>query len=498
MSEQDNVVFGPFSATESIPPEERAARRLTAAAADLASPARAPGEWKLLFKGRAAELGVPPETLEDLIVAQIEGRKEKAAERRLQVSERRLEVQSAEIERKRAREQQRIEEAGARNAAPTTSEWDEIEPWAEPVATAALLQELVDKIGSHVAAQPHEILVIALWVMMSWVHEVAATHSAYLVVTSAEPDSGKTTTLGCVRFLALKPYVVIEATGSTLFRYIDQHKPTTVIMDEADDLFERKADVRHVFNAGWTRGTKIPRQEKKGNDWVTVQFDPFTPKAVGLLGLNMPRTLVGRSIVITLRPKTAAQTVEDFGHIDDAVFEQLRRKLARWSADNAVALKGAKPLLPAGFANRTAANWRLLLAIAELADRGENARKAAEELSKVIRKPSLGMQLLTAIRAIFDDRKVEVISSKALVAALIADHNGPWCEYRGKKPITQRQVAVLLDPYEIHPGVVHPTKSKTSSPSGYKIEQFEEAFARLPPVPHILTPQPPSDTDGAK
>ena len=412
------------------------------------------------------------------------------------MSEQRLEVQSAEIERKRAREQQRIEEASTRNTAPTTSEWDEIEPWGEPVATAALLQELIDKIGSHVVAQPHEILVIALWVMMSWVHEVAATHSAYLVVTSAEPDSGKTTTLGCVRFLSLRPYIVVEATGSTLFRYIDQHKPT-VIADEADDVFERKPDVRHVFNAGWTRGTKIPRQEKKGDTWVTVQFDPFTPKAVGLLGLNIPRTLVGRSIVITLRPKTAAQIVEDFQHIDDAAFEQLRRKLTRWSADYAVALKGAKPLLPAGFVNRVAANWRLLLAIAELADRGEEARKAAEELSKIIRKPS-GMQLLMAIRAIFDDRKTEVISSKALVAALIADADGPWCEYRNKKPITQRQVAVLLDPYEIHPGVVHPTKSKTSSPSGYKAEQFKEAFARLPPVPHIPTPSPPSDTDGAK
>jgi hypothetical protein len=233
---------------------------------------------------------------------------------------------------------------------------------------------------------------------------------------------------------------------------------------------------------------------------VTVQFDPFTPKAVGLLGLNMPRTLVGRSIVITLWQKTAAQTVEDFQHIDDVAFEQLRRKLARWSADNAVALKGAKPLLPAGFSNRIAANWRLLLAIAELADCGEKARDAAEKLSKVNRKPSLGMQLLAAIRAIFKGRKVKVISSKDLVTALTADRVGPWCEYSDKKPITQRQVAMLLAPYDIHPGVVHPTKRSSLSPSGYKIEQFEEAFARLPPADpsHILTSQPSSDTEAAK
>ena len=263
MSEEDKVIYSShFPSTEQVSFEERAARRLMAAAVDLANPTRVPGEWKIWYKRRAEEIGVSPETLEELIVAQIEDRKEKTAERRLKVSERRLEVQSAEIERKRAREQQRIEEAGARNAAPTTSEWDEIEPWAEPVATATLLQGLIDKIGSHVVAQPHEILAIALWLMMSWVHEVAATHSANLVVTSAEPDSGKTTTLGCVRFLSLRPYAIVEATGSNFFRFIDKHKPT-VIADEADDIFERKADVRHVFNAGWTRGTKF-RGRRRG------------------------------------------------------------------------------------------------------------------------------------------------------------------------------------------------------------------------------------------
>jgi hypothetical protein len=476
MSTEDNVVRPPFPASEQITPEEHS-RRVLVEAQRLCG--LAPDEWRIWYKRSAVEqLKIEPDDLKLMIEAELKTREKKV---QAEAAEKRLQEQRADRERKsekeRSREQQRIEDAAARKAkgkskasadliklpadqhegrlaemartqdedaaalraefddycssemSSSSSEWGDVEAWAEPVATAALLQELIDKIGGHVAARPHEILVIALWVMMSWIHEVAATHSAYLVVTSAEPDSGKTTTLGCVRFLSLKPYMVVEATGSTLFRYIDQHKPTTII-DEADDLFARKADVRHVFNAGWTRGTKIPRQEKKGDEWVTVQFDPFTPKAVGLLGLNMPRTLVGRSIVITLWQKTAAQTVEDFQHIDDAAFEQLRRKLARWSADNAVALKGAKPLLPAGFSNRIAANWRLLLAIAELADCGEKARDAAEKLSKVNRKPSLGMQLLAAIRAIFDGRKVKVISSKDLVAALTADRAGPWCEWR--------------------------------------------------------------------
>ena len=248
-------------------------------------------------------------------------------------------------------------------------------------------------------------------------------------------------------------------TGPNLFRYIDKHKPTTII-DEADDLFTRRNDVKHIFNAGWTRGTKIPRQQKVGGEWVTVQFDPFAPKAIGLLGLNLPRTLVGRSVVVEMRPKMSTEKVEDFQHIDDGAFELLRRKLARWSADNAAALKGAKPLLPAGFGNRIAANWRLLLAIGELADGDwpKQIRDAATKLSKANRKPSMGMRLLAAIRDIFSQNKCKAVSSKDLVAALTADANSPWCEYKSDKPITQRQVAVLLDAYGIHPDVIPPNQ----------------------------------------
>ena len=64
--------------------------------------------------------------------------------------------------------------------------------------------------------------------------------------------------------------------------------------------------------------------------------------------------------------------------------EVLRRKLARWSNDNAAGLKYAKPLLPAAFISRPADNWTLLLAIAELAgdDWAERARAARIRLSQ--------------------------------------------------------------------------------------------------------------------
>jgi Protein of unknown function (DUF3631) len=119
--------------------------------------------------------------------------------------------------------------------------------------------------------------------------------------------------------------------------------------------------------------------------------------------MNLPRTLVGRSIIIKLWPKKADERVESFSHTDDDEFFILRRKLARWAADNTAAIKDAKPLLPANFNNRAADNWKLLLVIAELAGGGwpKQARDAADRLSRTTRKPSWRVRLLAALQTIF-------------------------------------------------------------------------------------------------
>jgi hypothetical protein len=110
------------------------------------------------------------------------------------------------------------------------------------------------------------------------------------------------------------------------------------------------------------------------------------------------------------------------------------------------------------------------------------ARQAAERLSRTARTPSLGLQLLAAIRDMFASGHLE-ITSQQVVDDLTADPDGIWREYRGKSLITQRQAADLLEPYDIRPVVVHPTKRKDLSRHGYKAEHFVEAFQRfLPPI----------------
>jgi hypothetical protein len=100
--------------------------------------------------------------------------------------------------------------------------------------------------------------------------------------------------------------------------------------------------------------------------------------------------------------------------------------------------------------------------------------------------------LLEALRNMGLANESTEITSADVVATLTADPTSIWTEYpskRGVGPITQRQVADLLEQYDIAPIVVHPTKKKTLSRHGYRGAQFTEVFARmLPPDPNTRTP----------
>lgn len=356
----------------------------------------------------------------------------------------------------------------------TPSLWD-VEPWPDPVTTVELLQALIAKINKHVALHPHEPLVIALWTLMSWVHEVAATHSPFLVGTSADPEAGKSTLLEALFYMTPRPATGTEITAANLARFVDREEPT-LITDEADNLFPEKGELTTVVNTSWTKAlARVPKLVPTGGgQWVTKWFSSFCPKAFGLIGLNLPKPLVGRSIIIKLWPKLPGVAVS-FDHADDAEFDTIRRKGARWAADHGAALKTAKPLQPAGFDNRLADNWRLLFAIAELAGEtwAQDAREAAERLARTRRKPSWRKLLLQTIATIGAGK--EYILSADLVAELIRDPTSPWQEYPGYRrigKITQRQVADLLEALDIFPSLCGPKRL-----SGYKLADFAKAFA---------------------
>jgi hypothetical protein len=353
-----------------------------------------------------------------------------------------------------------------------------VEPWPDPVPTPALLDELVGKVGKHIAANQDELVTIALWTAMAWVHDAAAIYSPNLVLTSSNPDSGKTTVLTLLQYLTPKAVLCAEMTGPSLYRLVDREKPT-MLADDVDDLFVRKPDLRTIFNIAWTKGARVPRVEKIGGFWTTVFFDPFCPKAVTMIGERLTSALRSRCIIIKLWPKKLDDKVVAFSLRDDDECSVLRMKLARWSKDNAAGLEVAQPLMPERFNNRVVCNWRLLLAIAELGGEAwaKAGRDAAERINRTRSEPSWQLLLLQTV-ARLKATGTTFVYSKFLVAELVRDATSPWTEYKGAHStgkVTERQVAILLKGLDIFPTLCGPHRL-----SGYVMADFAKAFAHFP------------------
>ncbi len=237
----------------------------------------------------------------------------------------------------------------------------QVEPWHDPVPTAQLLDAILARIRRHVVMSSEGVIAAALWITITWVHD-KLTHSPILMVTSAEANSGKSTVLGVISFLAHRTLPSVGISSAALFRSIEKWQPCFVI-DEADTIFSRNEDLREVVNSGWTRGQGVVRCDPETNE--PRLFSTFCPRAIGLKGRKLPDTTLSRSIVITMKRKLPGESAEDFEHVDDTEFQVLRRKLARWANDHGDKVIGVRPDLPEGFINRVAGNWRPLLASAK-------------------------------------------------------------------------------------------------------------------------------------
>ena len=159
-----------------------------------------------------------------------------------------------------------------------------------------------------------------------------------------------------------------------------------------------------------------------------------------------------------------------------------------WSINNEDALRDAKPSMPAELANRRADNWRVQLAIADLAgdDWGDKARLAAVKIEGKADNRTPGARALADARSIFypkDDKDqplepLERISSADLAAQLATYADSPWAEWKGGKPITPAQLARLLKPFGIAPQVIRLSGETTMR--GYLRTLFEDAWECYP------------------
>jgi hypothetical protein len=141
--------------------------------------------------------------------------------------------------------------------------------------------------------------------------------------------------------------------------------------------------------------------------------------------------------------------------------------------------------MPSTIINRDADNWRPLLAVADAAG-GEwsaRARQAANDLVGEHADDSRRVQLLIDIRAAFETKNVDRLSSDELVADLTSLDDRPWVEFSKGRALTKAQLARLVRPLGVSSGTIRLNDGRT--PKGYYRRAFDDAFARYLPAPPL-------------
>ena len=108
------------------------------------------------------------------------------------------------------------------------------------------------------------------------------------------------------------------------------------------------------------------------------------------------------------------------------------------------------------------------------------ARAAALGLSLGIdEEDSLGIVLLTDIRAVFDEQSIDRLPSTELAAALTEMEESPWGDLDGRS-LDARKLARLLKSYGIKPDT-HRMGAEKKTTKGYLQSDFTEAWSRYVP-----------------
>ena len=348
----------------------------------------------------------------------------------------------------------------------------DVEPFDAPVDGAEVLNEVYDALRAHVIADIETLHAATLWVCMTWLVD-CCTVLPLAVITAPEKGCGKTTLLTAMGRMVCKPLSSSSISPAALFRTIEAHQPT-LLLDETDATFKANEELRGIVNSGHTRDNAFVMRTV-GEEFEPKMFSTWCAKALSGIG-HMPETIESRAIILKMRRKVKGESVRNIRHTPAATFDGIKRRLARWSIDNAGAFSQLAPIMD-GMNNRDADNYEPLLAIAMLA--GDEWVKRIKIAARVLTATdndnrSIGVELLDACRTVFGKNQTPRIHSGVLLSEILQDEESPFLHYNRGAPYTLKQMSKKLADYGIRSKSlrVHGVNAK-----GFEFEQFNDAFS---------------------
>jgi hypothetical protein len=349
-------------------------------------------------------------------------------------------------------------------------------------STGAVILSGIERFLERFVAYPSEHARIAHALWIAHTHLMSAWESTPRIgFLSPEPASGKTRALEISELLVPNPVEAVNVSPAYLFRKVgDEDGMPTILFDEIDTVFGPKAkdneEIRGLLNAGHRRGAVAGRCVVRGKTVETEEIPAYC--AVALAGLDdLPDTIRTRAVVIRMRRRAPHERVEPYRRrLHQAEGHRLRDRLAEWADSILDQIGESWPNMPAEIVDRDADVWEPLIAVADAAggDWPARARVAAVALVAASHDetPSLGIKLLTDIRAIFADRSS--MSSGSILEALHRVEDAPWSDLRGK-PLDARGLSTRLRRYQVKPANI---RMGDEVVKGYRREDLHDAWAR--------------------
>ena len=363
----------------------------------------------------------------------------------------------------------------------------EVEPWHVEVDGIALLNELAVKISEYIILSQPAADAAALWAVHT--HAIDACHyTPRLFITSPDKRCGKTQLLKILGKAVARPLNAGNISSASFFRTIQAVHPT-LLVDEFDAHKKDDEQMRGVIDNGFERDNPFIRCDP--NTFESMEFDTFAPCAIAAIGRTWT-TVEDRSITIRLHRKKPSEKVRKLRRNHAPELDRLASMAARWAPDHMDEIASADPKVPEVLSDRAADIWTPLLAIADLAG-GEwpvRARHAAEMLSAdgVVEDESYGTMLLADLQDFLRDHAGDAFSTREIIEYLVTLEERPWASYgRARKPITARQLATILKPYEVRSGTI---RIGGGTSKGYQREDIEKAASRYLTFSAVTASQP--------
>src|SRR5215813_7014956 len=231
-------------------------------------------------------------------------------------------------------------QARAEDSSAELPHW-KVEPWNEPVDGAVLLADLERVFVRYVFLPTGASVALALWTLHAWTMD-AGDISPFIVMVSPTKRCGKTTVMIILSYLTPRAELASNISPSALFRYVEEIRPTLLI-DEADSFVKDNEELRGILNSGHTKAAAhVIRNVEINGEHKPRRFSTWAPKAIAAIR-DLADTLEDRAIKLTLQRKSKAAKVERLRKRDNAEFGTLRRKAARWAADNFTKLADPDP-----------------------------------------------------------------------------------------------------------------------------------------------------------